>query len=499
MSSPLVSCVTVAPGADEGRRSSFRDNVRWMLLCSFVFWSQFKPSEPFLVEYLAQSYGLTNRQVVQEVFPLFAYSHLPSICLVACLSELAWFGTYGLLLLGAAFGLTTACITRFVTALWAQQMAQFLLAFNFASRIAVEATVFQIADPSWAQQGIHTAKAVLLLSNCCSALLGEMLRDGQQVPLVKLFSISVFSQALTLLSIVLLIAMSVRSPEATVCLRRRAPSATPPALALEEAAPAHPLPGGPRELRRWVCGRGAPLRDLWCSLRLRTVAWWTLASPALNSVHSQTMTYWQTLLREKHLVHDHNGYFLAALYLSSAALVAVVRGWTLLRGATSPLVLFAMAVSGVLLYSLACTTGQLSFYVCIMLFSCVFHMKTTVGTFQTGAAVIAASELGEDGREHHAQLPCRARLTLVYCTSNLLSSIAEMGVQTAAQSWDSVSQRFSAFGIALMSLAVLFGLVRFFEACHNTVRPTGCPDRQPQAAADGGAVDNHMEAAQPKS
>lgn len=43
-------------------------------LYGLVFFSQFKPSEPFLVDFLVDAKGFTNRAVYQDMFPIFTYA-----------------------------------------------------------------------------------------------------------------------------------------------------------------------------------------------------------------------------------------------------------------------------------------------------------------------------------------------------------------------------------------------------------------------------------------
>ena len=43
-------------------------------LYGLVFFSQFKPSEPFLVDFLVDVKGFTNRSVYQDMFPIFTYA-----------------------------------------------------------------------------------------------------------------------------------------------------------------------------------------------------------------------------------------------------------------------------------------------------------------------------------------------------------------------------------------------------------------------------------------
>eukprot|EP00439_Symbiodinium_sp_Y106_P018523 s1300_g2.t1 len=58
-----------------------------------------------------------------------------------------------------------------------------IVSASFASRFAVNAVVFQLASSRTVQQHVHMMKAVLLLSNSGSAILGEVLRDAHALSL----------------------------------------------------------------------------------------------------------------------------------------------------------------------------------------------------------------------------------------------------------------------------------------------------------------------------
>jgi len=85
------------------------------------------------------------------------------------------------------------------TTLLPQQLAQITVAANFASRFAVNAVIFQLASPDRVQQDVHIMKAILLLSNAGSAILGEVLRDKLGTSLSKLFWISAIATGLALI------------------------------------------------------------------------------------------------------------------------------------------------------------------------------------------------------------------------------------------------------------------------------------------------------------
>merc|ERR1719253_2084154 len=73
-----------------------------VIICLFVFFTQFQPSEPFLVDYLLDDVGLGAYQVYGEVLNLYIYARLPCVMLVGLLSEAPGCSSRLLLIVGAA-------------------------------------------------------------------------------------------------------------------------------------------------------------------------------------------------------------------------------------------------------------------------------------------------------------------------------------------------------------------------------------------------------------
>jgi len=342
------------------------------------------------------------------------------------------------------------------------------VAAAFASRYAVSAAAFAltVGDGSESQEVIHTVKAVLLLSNCLSALLGEVLRDLAHAPLSVLFDISVVGQALSLLLALRLPAM-VGAVEATA----------------EADLPLQP--------QLWVLGGcwyrlRSLLRDLWLALRLRRVMWWTIWAVAMNPAHGLALTYWQNLLREKHIKHNHNGYLLASMYLAAALLTAASRRSAPLRVLTAAPLCGSLLLGGVLLCLAAQENEQLPFYCWLGLFQSVFEVTTAVSTYQAGAEVTRAVTEGAslpkaDARgslvAEPALHPQRARLTLLFVFTGILCSLTENVVQAGIRiGHTSMSARFRYLGLGLLVLALLLGLLRGLSALWH--RPAGSVRRR---------------------
>ena len=112
-----------------------REKLLWLYL--FAFWSQFKPSEPFLVDYLIEEKGIGSEQVYQDVLDLFVYSRLPFLIIVGFFAEFDCCGYRAVLVVGALCGVVTVLMTRFGMGICSQQAAQFTVSAAFASRVAI--------------------------------------------------------------------------------------------------------------------------------------------------------------------------------------------------------------------------------------------------------------------------------------------------------------------------------------------------------------------------
>jgi len=402
-----------------------RSDIHGLLwLYGLVFFSQFKPTEPFLVDFLVEDKGFSNHEVYQEIFPLFVYSRFPLLIVTGLASELPSVGGTGVLAFGAVCGLITVLLTWCGLGHLPQQIAQITVSASFASRFAVNAVVFQLASSRTVQQHVHMMKAVLLLSNSGSAILGEVLRDAHALSLSAMYAISAAATA-----------------AAVVCalwlLLREAPQSA--------RAPVGRCDGGLR----------ASFSDLFCCLSLPCVAWWTIWALIENPAHGLALTYWQNLLKASGIKEAHNGYILGATYLAAAALVVACCRSRLLRHFSELLPALSLAAAGALLICLATSHVELTFYCCLLPFQCVFEVTTAVSTFQVGSDI--SNAVARSARDGTA--PKQARLALLFSITGVLAGVAETVVQAVLNRLHPISLRFVWLGLELILAAVVMAAV----------------------------------------
>jgi len=423
-----------------------------LLLCTFSFMSQFKPSEPFLVDFLVGVKGLTGHQVVNQVFDLFVYARMPCMCIVALAS---WRGSSRkILIVGATCGLVTVILTRFGELLLEQQAAQFTVAAAFASRVVCPAIVISITSPARYQQSVHLLKAMMLLSNFASAVLGEALRDYAALPLTFLFDVSAFGQAISLVCAMLM------------------PEKGAPLQPLETRIDEEPTTGPaavqpPAEAGRWLFQE--LILDLRYSLGLPKVMWWTAWALVMNPVHGITMTYWQGLVRSKGILSDHNGTMLACMYLI-AALFTIYSGFSpLFTGSTHQLVTGSLLVGGLLLIQVCRETEQLPIYGWLLLFQVLFEVFSAVGTYQVGSEVMRSGYAS--ARISLGRCPSRrpndeiARLTTLFSATAIMSGVIQNVLLWIVLRWRVMSFRFFCLAVGLVAWSCLLLVARGMQRC----------------------------------
>lgn len=386
------------------------------------------------MDFLVQVKGFTNEAIFQDMFPIWTYARFPLLLLTGIFSEFEVVAGQGVLLVGAICGFVTVLLTLFGNTFLPQQIAQITVAANFTSRFAVNAVIFQVASPDSVQQHVHIMKAILLLSNACSAILGEILRDSVGAPLSMLYVISAAATGLALICSIFLLGSK--------------PSARD---------------SGPT--RQKVM---ASCSDLVRIFQLPCVAWWTIWALAVNPAHGVALTYWQNLLKDHVVETDHNGYMLGVSYLAAALVVAACRRSSILRSWTSCLVILSILSMGLLLLLLTVSSTQVLFYLFLVAIQCVYEVSTSVSTFQVGGEVCTSVSSSNGPRE--------PRLALLFCVTGVLSG----AVASLVQHVRPISRRFTLVAVLLLLLAALLTVAALARYLYLSLRGHGSRRRGTQ-------------------
>lgn len=453
-----------------------------LALSLVAFFNQFKPSEPFLVDFLIDDKGFSNKQVFDDLFNIYVYTQLPCIVFVGIASEVV--GNRFVLQLCAVAGVATVLLTRFGAPrnLFTQQVTEVTVTFPLAIQYVLPSMLFAVLPPSRQQQGMHCLKAILLFSNAASALVGEILRDAS-FSLYLLFDLSLVGQVCCLLCSLLVPAPRARDAQ------------DPEELVNDNVGPLDTV----RELRptanRSKCESiRLSLVDLALSLRLRSVIWWTAWSLAMEPVHSLVLTYWQSLERTQH-TGDHNGYVLATLYLVSG-MITLLSARGLCRSLTAVLVVSSILVSGCSIARLSMESHELLFYAWLLIYQCVFEVMSAVATYQMGDEVTSETSVSASRAVHHSKKwvkPSAPRLTFLFTSRRVFPGVAQTTLQKLSSTVSSLPHRFQGWGVGLVGYSALLLVVASVEAacvCCARRREHSCNALIPVPC--GGAVTTAM-------
>jgi len=275
------------------------------LLVAFVILHNFKPSEPFLVEWLTTATtdggapAMSTKDVYSRLFPVFTYSRVPSLAAIALGSGA--FGPKSSVVLGAACALATVLITVSCRGSFgALAASQATVALSFASHQALLGLTFATTPPVAHPAASHATKAATLASCALSALCGQVLRSYLNAPLVVLFVMSAMAQTAALVAAV---ALRVSTPLSS---RPHRPTERPPSYV--------PYPLARGTWRLLTSGPG--------------VAAWSAWSVGCAPAHSFAATNWQALVRvgrsSKSTGTNANGWFAAAQYACACATAVYV-------------------------------------------------------------------------------------------------------------------------------------------------------------------------------
>ena len=149
-------------------------------------------AQAFLVEFW-RSRGVSTREAVARVLPVFAYARLPALALVVLAARVV--GCKPAVVFGATCACATVGATLAVPAAAPLLASQALAAVSFAAHQAATGLAFATLPEERFPAAAHALKAVTMASNCVSALVGQLARETD-APLVALFLVSLVAQAL---------------------------------------------------------------------------------------------------------------------------------------------------------------------------------------------------------------------------------------------------------------------------------------------------------------
>lgn len=146
-----------------------------VILCLFGFFKDFKPSEPFLTQYLVepQWVNITLTQAYLEVYPVWTYSYLAVLVLVFLLTDYVKYKPM-IIFEGLAF-VATWILLVFASGVQWMQLMQFFYGIATSTEVAYYAYIYSKVDEDKYQKVTSFTRAATLSAIFLSSITGQVL------------------------------------------------------------------------------------------------------------------------------------------------------------------------------------------------------------------------------------------------------------------------------------------------------------------------------------
>ncbi|MGH0143765.1 UNVERIFIED_CONTAM: hypothetical protein FKN15_054610 [Acipenser sinensis] len=165
------------------------------MLCLYGFFTYMRPSEPFITAYLVgPDKNLTHKEVFNEIFPVWTYSHLALLLPVFLVTDFLRYKPV-IILQGASL-IVTYLMLMYAQGLMATQFMEFFYGVSTATEIAYYSYIYSVVDSAQYQRGTSYCRSITLVGYTVGSVTGQVLVSLAQVPLFYLNAITLTSVTL---------------------------------------------------------------------------------------------------------------------------------------------------------------------------------------------------------------------------------------------------------------------------------------------------------------
>lgn len=152
---------------------------RWklvtLMLCTYGFFKELKPSEAFLNPYLLNHTGLTNKELSASVYPYWTYSYLVFLFIFLPLTDLT---RYKPMILVESLGyLGTRVLLIWGTSLQSMQLMQIFYGLATATEVAYYSYIYAVVSREHYPFVNSAVRAIVLIGRSSAGYLGQILDD----------------------------------------------------------------------------------------------------------------------------------------------------------------------------------------------------------------------------------------------------------------------------------------------------------------------------------
>uniref|UniRef100_A0A182QBU7 Reduced folate carrier n=1 Tax=Anopheles farauti TaxID=69004 RepID=A0A182QBU7_9DIPT len=145
-----------------------------LLLCTFGFLKEIRPSEPFIVDYLAGPWrNLTMDQIVQEAFPIGTYSYLAQLGIIFLVTDLLRYKP--IIIVNGAAGIVVWSMLTWTTTLEALKVLEIFYGTYCAAEVAYFSYIYAKVDREHYQKVTSHTRAAIYCGRFLAASLAQLL------------------------------------------------------------------------------------------------------------------------------------------------------------------------------------------------------------------------------------------------------------------------------------------------------------------------------------
>ncbi|XP_029788734.1 thiamine transporter 2-like [Suricata suricatta] len=168
-------------------------------LCCFGFFSMMKPSEPFVVPYLAgPDKNISLSMITNEILPIWTYSYLALLLPVFILTDYVRYKPV-IILQGISFIITWLLLV-FGQGLRAMQVLEFFYGMVSATEVAYYAYIYSVVSPEHYQKVSGYCRSITLVAYTVASVLAQLLVSLASLSYFYLNVISLASVSVAFLS-----------------------------------------------------------------------------------------------------------------------------------------------------------------------------------------------------------------------------------------------------------------------------------------------------------
>uniref|UniRef100_A0A8C7BTV8 Thiamine transporter 1 n=1 Tax=Neovison vison TaxID=452646 RepID=A0A8C7BTV8_NEOVI len=373
------------------------------LLCAYGFFASLRPSEPFLTPYLlGPDKNLTEREVFNEIYPIWTYSYLVLLFPVFLATD---YLRYKPVVLLQGFSLiVTWFMLLYAQGLLAIQFLEFFYGIATATEIAYYSYIYSVVDLNMYQKVTSYCRSATLVGFTVGSVLGQILVS---VAGWSLFSLNVIS--LTCVSVAFAVAWFLPMPQKSLffhhvpstCQRMNGIKTQNGSIVTNTSASNH-LPGwedieskiplNMEELEPQP-DRLLVLKVLWNDFLmcysshplLCWSVWWALSTCGYFQVVNYTQGLWEQVMPSRSAAIYNGGVEAASTLLGAVAVFAV--GYIKISWSTwgeMALSLFSLLIAASV-YVMDTVHNIWVCYASYVIFRIIYMLLITIATFQIAA------------------------------------------------------------------------------------------------------------------